>query len=102
MVFQLVILLCCISPILLTLFLASPELIEYLVEGKQAKYTFREAGIKVPSDLGSSKSAHTVLGQPFSVLWSVFLLLCLIIHLAEIIVCRTLVQAWAPRHGKRA
>ena len=52
--------------------------------------------------LGSSKSAHTVLGQPFSVLWSVFLLLCLIIHLAEIIVCRTLVQAWAPRHGKKA
>ena len=52
--------------------------------------------------LGSSKSAPTVLGQPFSVLWSVFLLLCLIIHLVEIIVCRTLVQAWAPRHGKKA
>lgn len=82
-VFQLVILLCCIAPILLTLFLASPELIEYLVEG-------------------SSKSAHTVLGQPFSALWSVILLLCLIIHLTEIIVCRTLVQAWAPRHGKKA
>ena len=52
--------------------------------------------------IGSSKSAHTMLGQPFSVLWSVFLLLCLIVHLAEIIVCRTLVQAWAPRHGKKA
>ena len=41
--FQLVILLCCIAPILLTLFLASPELIEYLVEGKQN--TFRDARI---------------------------------------------------------
>ena len=41
--FQLVILLCCIAPILLTLFLAPPELIEYLVEGKQN--TFRDVKI---------------------------------------------------------
>ena len=43
-----------------------------------------------------------MLGQPFPVLWSVVLLLGLIVHTAEIIVCRTLVRAWAPRHGKRA
>ena len=41
--FQLVILLCCVAPILLTLFLASPELKEYLVEGKEN--TFRDVRI---------------------------------------------------------
>jgi hypothetical protein len=39
---------------------------------------------------------------PFSLLWTGFAVNCLIVHLAEIAVARTLMAAWAPRHGKKA
>ena len=81
-VFQLVLLLACISTSLITLFLLSPDTIEFLITG-------------------SSKGQDTVLGHPFPALWSAFLLLCVLVHVAQIVVTRTLVQAWAPRHGKR-
>ena len=41
------------------------------------------------------------LGLPFVLLWSFVLFLSLVVHASEIIVSRTLITAWAPRHAKR-
>ena len=41
------------------------------------------------------------LGLPFVLLWSFVLFLSLVVHVSEIIVSRTLITAWAPRHSKR-
>eukprot|EP00090_Calanus_glacialis_P039073 TRINITY_DN6804_c0_g1_i2.p1 TRINITY_DN6804_c0_g1~~TRINITY_DN6804_c0_g1_i2.p1 ORF type:complete len:190 (+),score=62.08 TRINITY_DN6804_c0_g1_i2:53-622(+) len=81
-VFQLVLLVACISTSLITLFILSPDTIEFLLSG-------------------SFKGQATVGDYPYPALWSAFLLLCVVVHAAEIVVTRTLVQAWAPRHGKR-
>ena len=80
-VFQ-VVLLASISTSLITLFTLSPDTLEFLVSG-------------------STKGQAMVWGYPYPALWSAVLLLCSGVHVAEIIVARTLVKAWAPRHGKR-
>ena len=102
-VFQAIVLLCCISSSCLTLFLLSPDLMAFILEGTTNTHTYIISvdAHSIPCT-GSTKGQAKVLGQPFPVLWSVVLLLGLIVHTAEIIVCRTLVRAWAPRHGKRA
>jgi len=79
-VFQLVILLCCISTSFITVFLLSPMTLEFLLQG-----TF--------------KGQPTLFGQPFAVIWTAFLLFGCLIHILEIQVSRKLVAAWAPRHG---
>eukprot|EP00092_Neocalanus_flemingeri_P039316 GFUD01042803.1.p1 GENE.GFUD01042803.1~~GFUD01042803.1.p1 ORF type:complete len:190 (+),score=55.34 GFUD01042803.1:41-610(+) len=81
-VFQLVLLLSCVIPALITIYNHSSDTISILTTG-------------------STKDVDLVLGYPFPLLWSVLLLACLLVHGAEIVVTRTLVQAWAPRHGKR-
>ena len=40
-------------------------------------------------------------GFPFVILWSFVLFLCLVVHVLEVLVCRTLISAWAPRHSKK-
>merc|ERR1712066_559867 len=69
----------CISTSLVTLFTLGPDTLEFL--------------------LSSTAKGQAMVGPyPYPVLWSSFLLLCMVVHTAEILVTRTLVQAWAPRH----
>ena len=51
--------------------------------------------------LNGQPAEHLVLGQPFILVWTLVLLLCLALHIGEILICRTLIKAWAPRHSKR-
>ena len=81
-VFQLVLLLACVIPVIVTIYNLSSDIINLLTGG-------------------STKDVDLLLGYPFPLVWSALLLLCLLVHIAEICVTRTLVQAWAPRHGKR-
>ena len=100
-VFQAVILLCCISSSLLTLGLLLPDSLQYILEGRESRHNLYNTQT-IPHCLGAPDSKSAILGVPFAPLWSVFLLFNLIVHLLTIIVSRTLVQAWAPRHGKRS
>jgi len=71
-----------ICPLLMTLFFMFPDFVQYIVSG-------------------STKGLFMWNGLPFAVLWCAFSLNCLLIHVAEVYVARTLMAAWAPRHGKR-
>ena len=79
--FQLTIALACIVPITVTIINDSYFLWEVLT--------------------GQAVSQHQVLGQPFILVWTFVQLLCLAVHLGEILISRTLIKAWAPRHSKR-
>jgi hypothetical protein len=81
--FMWVVLLCCVAPLSVTLAGLAPAAASFLLTGALAE------------------GELLVLEQPFSVLWSAFLLLCLVLHGLQIIVIRGLLRAWAPRHGKR-
>jgi len=70
-----------VCPLLMTLFLNSPDVLQFLTTG-------------------SSKGLFLWNDLPFAVLWSGFCFNCVVIHVAEICVARTLMAAWAPRHGK--
>ena len=57
--------------------------------------------LSLPATLLAVSAEHLVLGQPFILVWTLVLLLCLALHIGEILICRTLIKAWAPRHSKR-
>ena len=82
-VFQLTIALTCIVPITVTIINDSYQLWEVLT-GQAA-----------------AASQERVLGQPFILVWSLVQILCLAVHVGEILISRTLIKAWAPRHSKR-
>jgi len=71
-----------ICVLLMTLFFNMPDTTQYLLTG-------------------STKGLALWNGLPFSVVWSGFCILCIIVHILEIWVARTLMAAWAPRHGKK-
>ena len=100
-VFQVVILICCVSSLLLTLLLLLPETVQYVLEGSHSPSHLSHLSINTTHS-GPQKTQTEILGLPFGPVWSVFLLFNLIVHVMQIIVCRTLVQAWAPRHGKKS
>ena len=79
--FQLTIALACIVPITVTIINDSYFLWEVLT--------------------GQAVSQHQVLGQPFILVWTSVQLLCLAVHIGQIVISRTLIKAWAPRHSKR-
>ena len=81
--FQLTIALSCIVPITVTIINDSYLLWEVLT-GQAA-----------------AASQQQVLGQPFILVWTLVQLLCLAVHIGEVLISRTLIQAWAPRHSKR-
>ena len=81
--FQLTIAICCIVPITVTIINDSYVLWEVLT-GQAA-----------------AASQQQVLGQPFILVWTLVQILCLAVHIGEILISRTLIQAWAPRHSKR-
>ena len=81
--FQYVIMLACIAPAFVTLSSLTSATTQFLLTGEVAE--------------GES----LVLGHPFAVLWSAFLLLCLLLHSLQLLVVRGCLKAWAPRHGKR-
>ena len=104
-VFQAVILLCCVSSSLITLALLLPDTLQFILEGRP---DFTSLAMQISPNpslyLGTreTETKNEIFGVPFAPVWSVFLLFNLIVHLLTIIVCRTLVKAWAPRHGKRS
>jgi len=71
-----------ICPLLMTLFLNFPDVVQFITTGSSK-------GLFIWNDL------------PFAVIWSGFCLNCVLIHMAEITIARTLMAAWAPRHGKQ-
>ena len=79
--FQLIIALTCIVPITVTIINDSYLLWQVLT--------------------GQTASEHQVLGQPFILVWTSVQLLCLAVHIGQILISRTLIKAWAPRHSKR-
>ena len=82
--FQIKISVCCIVPILVTLLNDAPALWDGL------------------TNVAKHKKSDLYLGFPFVVLWSFVLLLCLLVHVCELLVSRTLIEAWSPRqHRKR-
>ncbi|XP_023322803.1 protein jagunal [Eurytemora carolleeae] len=82
-VFQFAILGVGICPLLITLFFCSPDVLQVIVSG-------------------STKGLFMWNGYPFGLMWSMFCVFCVLVHIAEIAVARTLMAAWAPRHGKKA
>ena len=79
---QLVLLLTCILPSFITTFTLFPNVLQFLTTGSTTGQTL-------------------VAGYPFPTIWGCFLLFCLCANVVMILVSRTLVEAWAPRHGKR-
>jgi len=82
--FQYIVLVACILPTLVTIATLAQDAKQFLMSGET------EGQILVSG-----------LGQPFPVLWSAFLLLCLVLHCLQLVVISGCLQAWAPRHGKR-
>jgi len=81
-IFQFVVLVIGICPLSLVLCNVGPDSLQYLMSG-------------------STEGLQMWNGLPWSVLWTAFCINCCVIHFAEIVVARTLIAAWAPRHGKK-
>ena len=77
--FQYLLVATCLLPILLTLYQLAPEAL---------------------AALGGAEGAE-VLGVAFAPAWCAFLASCLLVHVLQLVVVRSCLQAWAPRHGKR-
>ena len=81
--FQVKISICCIVPIVVTL---GHDLFKIL---------------DAITNVSKYSSEERYLGLPFVLIWSFVLFLSLVVHISEIIVSRTLITSWAPRHSKR-
>ena len=81
--FQMKISICCIVPIIVTLLNDAPSIIDSI------------------SDVTNHSKSDLYFGFPFVILWSFTLFICLVVHVFEVLVCRTLINAWAPRHSKK-
>ena len=81
--FQFKISVCCIVPIFFTLFNDLSTIVDAITNVE--KYSKQDL----------------FFGLPFVLVWSFVLFISLVVHVLEVTVCRTLITAWAPRHGKR-
>ena len=74
---------CCIVPIIVTLVNDAPSVMDNI------------------TNVTKHSKSQLYFGFPFVILWSFVLFLCLVVHVLEVLVCRTLISAWAPRHSKK-
>ena len=81
--FQYILIGTCVLPVLLTLYHLLPTTIAFFTSEEEIK------------------GQETVIsGLPFAPLWFAFLLFCQLVHLAQLVVIRSCLTAWAPRYGK--
>ena len=81
--FQYILIGTCIIPTFLTLYNLLPTTLAFFTSGD----------VKEQDEM-------VISGLPFAPLWFAFLLFCLLVHLLQLIVIRSCLTAWAPRHGK--
>ena len=81
--FQMKISICSIVPIIVTLVNDAPSVMDNI------------------TNVTKHSKSQRYFGFPFVILWSFVLFLCLVVHVLEVLVCRTLISAWAPRHSKK-
>merc|ERR1711963_517257 len=81
--FQYILVGTCVLPALLTLYHLLPTTMAFFTSEEEIK-----------------GQEMVISGLPSAPLWFAFLLFCQLVHLAQLVVIRSCLTAWAPRHGK--
>jgi len=104
-VFQWVLLACCLVPSILTLCSLAPQAWEALpLTQEELIDTKKASGTQEPDTKGNKESEESAVDASmaeFPLVWSAFLMLCLCLHMVQVIVIKAALTAWAPRHLKK-